>query len=579
MRKKNILFCFRILASLIIILLSISCNAVESLLHKSKRVLQPLTLRLQVGNYYKDNLSKSFSTYISSQHKGKSITKSMTKNSIIPRSKNFSEWYHSVIKEANLAENSPVRGCMIIKPLGVGIWELIQKNLDYMIKETGHQNVYFPMLIPLSFFQKEAEHIDGFAKECAVVTHYRLTKNKDGKLIPSPDAELEPMIIRPTSETMIGEAMSRWVKSYRDLPVKINQWCNVMRWELRPRIFLRTSEFLWQEGHTAHSSQNEALVETLTMLDTYETFVQNYLAIPVIKGKKTQGEKFPGAVDTFTIETMMQDGKAVQAGTSHFLGQSFSKAYNIEFLDQYQNKQIAWTTSWGVSTRLIGAIIMSHSDDNGLVLPPRIAPEQIRIIPVINNEVDSEGILTLCDTISNSLKNLKCFGENIRVQVDKSHDKPAEKFWNAVIQGVPLRIEIGKREVASNYVTISQRNFEVKNRKSVKIDDFIKNTPSLLEDIQLSLFEKASLRMKNNIHTITSIPQMKSLFSDKNGEINKFAIGFFDVSYESNSMFIDLLKELKVTPRCIPFNDQEDEGKCIFSGNITKTKVIFGVSY
>lgn len=505
----------------------------------------------------------------------------MKAHAITPRSTNFSDWYQDVIRASDLAEHSAVRGCMIIKPWGMGLWEALQKQLDHMIKETGHKNVYFPMLIPLRFFQQEAEHIDGFAKECAVVTHHRLEKDADGQLIPAPDAQLqEPFVIRPTSETIIGDAMSRWVSSYRDLPVKINQWCNVMRWEMRPRLFLRTSEFLWQEGHTAHATQEEAVSEASTMLDVYETFVQDHLAIPVIKGRKTPSERFPGAVETFTIEAMMQDGKALQAGTSHFLGQKFSRAYNISYSDKDQQRSFAWTTSWGATTRLIGAVVMSHSDDYGLVLPPRIAPEQVRIIPIIKDSADEEMILAFCHQLCTDLGLQMCFGEGIRAAIDTRDRRPVDKFWEAVTQGVPLRLEIGKKEVEARTVSLSQRNHAPKERTNLSVDAFIAQASSLLEEMQAMLFQQASQRLQERIHTVTSVAEIQQLFAQQQAREHVLVQGFFDLTQEENPAVMEQLTTLKITPRCIPFaQDDTIEGRCIFSGHPTTTQVIFGVAY
>ena len=505
---------------------------------------------------------------------------SNNKTAITPtRADDFAKWYQEVIKAADLAEHSAVRGCMIIKPKGYAIWENIQSNLDYMIKETGHQNVYFPMLIPLSFFEKEAEHVAGFAKECAVVTHYRLVEDGHGKLKVDPEAQLtEPYVIRPTSETVIGDAMSQWVQSYNDLPVLVNQWCNIMRWEMRTRLFLRTAEFLWQEGHTAHSSENEAREETLKMLDVYETLAQDFMAIPVIKGEKTPSERFPGASNTYTIEAMMQDGKALQAGTSHFLGQNFSKAYEIKYLDQNQQLNFAWTTSWGVSTRLIGALIMTHSDDDGLVIPPRIAQEHIQIIPMAMKEEDKVLVTEYVETLKNQLKNISYHDQKIRVAIDNTEKRAGDKFWQSVKRGTPIRIEIGAREVAANQITLSQRNLPAKEKTTITKDELLETIVKRLDDIQLDLFTKAKAFQQKNIIEINELSQLEKMFaSDDENQKNQFALAYFDVDQEEK--YLEKLKSLKITSRCIPFAMQKGEGVCIFSGNKTQHKVIFARAY
>lgn len=506
----------------------------------------------------------------------------ITTKLISPRIVDFAAWYQDVIKHADLAEHSPVRGCMIIRPLGTSIWERIQKDLDTKIKQTGHENVYFPLLIPISFFEREAAHIDGFAKECAVVTHHRLEQTDGKKLIPSPTAQLEePFVIRPTSETLVGDAMSKWVGSYRDLPIKLNQWCNVMRWEMRPRLFLRTSEFLWQEGHTAHTSAQEADTHALNMLDLYEDYLQNYLAIPVIKGHKTPGEKFPGASSTYTVECLMQDGKVLQAGTSHFLGQNFSRAYNIEYIDADQQKKYAWTTSWGVTTRLIGALIMSHSDDEGLVLPPRIAPDQVHIIPIIKQERDSEPILKFCNELSESLQSIFAFNEPLRIKIVNNNKKPVDNFWNSVKQGIPLRLEIGMREMLEKNVCLSRRDKPAKEKITINVSEFTHKIPSVLEEMQLSLFQKALERLNKAITPVFSLTDLNDMFAESASPPHNVAIAYIDINHELDVNVVNTLKRLKISIRCIPFNDKNTlpEGNCIFTGNKTSTKALFGLSY
>lgn len=506
---------------------------------------------------------------------------SAPKTAITPtRQENFAEWYQEVIRAADLAEHAAVRGCMIIKPWGYAIWENMQSALDKLIKATGHQNVYFPMLIPINFLEKEAAHIDGFAKECAVVTHHRLETNSDGKLIPSPDAVLsEAMIIRPTSETIIGTAMAKWTQSYKDLPILINQWCNVMRWEMRTRLFLRTAEFLWQEGHTAHASREEAVDETLKMLDVYEQFATDYLAIPVIKGEKTPAERFPGAVDTYCIEAMMQDGKALQAGTSHFLGQNFSKAYDISYMDKSQSQQHAYTTSWGCSTRLIGALIMTHSDDDGLVLPPRIAPTQVQIIPVIMKEEDREMILNNCEMLAKSLRETLVYSESIRVHIDKSEQRAGEKFWQAVKKGIPVRIEIGKRDIESGKLQVSRRDRAAKEKESIPREDLVSYVATMLPEIQLALLTRAKAFRDTNIKPVQTLAELKALFSEDEKKENVFAYAYFDPEMENDPQVAEAFRAMKITTRCIPLNKKTDQGKCIFSGNITNKKVLIARAY
>ena len=422
------------------------------------------------------------------------------KTAITPtREENYAEWYQAVIRGAKLAENAPVRGCMTMMPWGFAVWENMQRLMDDAFKATGHQNVYFPLLIPLSFMQKEAEHIEGFAKECAVVTHHRLEKSEDGKLIPAGELE-EPYIIRPTSETIIGEAFSRWIQSYRDLPLLINQWANVMRWEMRTRMFLRTTEFLWQEGHTAHATAAEAMEESRLMLEIYARFAEDVLAMPVIKGEKTPSERFPGADNTFTIEAMMQDKKALQAGTSHFLGQHFSKSFNIQYLSAEGKQEFVWTTSWGTSTRMIGGLIMTHSDDDGLILPPKIAPQHVTILPVMRNEADRPAILAYCEDIAKSLRAQRYNDQPVRVEIDTRDLAGGDKVWGAVKKGVPVRIEVGSKDMANNSVFMGRRDQAYAERKSVPCDEFIKNIVPTLESIQTNLFERAKAFMAK--HTV-----------------------------------------------------------------------------
>ena len=496
-----------------------------------------------------------------------------TKTAITPtRADNYPEWYQQIIKAADLAETSPVRGCMIIKPWGFAIWENMQRILDDEFKATGHKNLYFPLLIPLSFMQKEAEHIEGFAKECAVVTHHRLAADTDGKLIPAGQLE-EPYIIRPTSETIIGDAFSRWIQSYRDLPLLINQWANVMRWELRTRMFLRTSEFLWQEGHTAHARADEAMQETLQMLDVYAKFAEDYLAMPVIKGEKTASERFPGAVNTYTIEAMMQDKKALQAGTSHFLGQHFSRGFNIKYLSAEGKEEFAWTTSWGASTRLIGGLIMTHSDDNGLIVPPKIAPSHIVILPVLHKEEDRSNIMEYCQKLAAELRELHYHGKKLIVEIDTRELTGGEKAWSWVKKGVPVRLEIGNKEVNNNTVFMGRRDKDYKDRKAVSRAEFILHITQELDEMQQNLLTRARQFRDENTQVISSEAALYDYFK---GEKSGFALAHWngDAAIETK-----VKEDLSVTIRCMPFDQHGKSGKCIFTGQHSDQLVLFAKSY
>lgn len=497
-----------------------------------------------------------------------------TRTAINPtRAENYPEWYQEVINASDLAENSPVRGCMVIKPWGYAIWELMQQILDEAFKRTGHVNAYFPLLIPLSNLEKEAEHVEGFAKECAIVTHTRL-EEKDGKLIPTSKLE-EPLIIRPTSETIIGECYSRWIQSYRDLPILINQWANVMRWEMRTRLFLRTSEFLWQEGHTAHATADEAKEETLKMLDVYTNFAEQVMAMPVIKGLKTPDEKFPGAVDTYTIEAMMQDKKALQAGTSHFLGQNFAKASNIKFTNQNDQEEYAWTTSWGVTTRLIGALIMTHSDDDGLVLPPKLAPTQIVILPIYKNDEQREQVLKYCSELKIALDEQMYNRKLLRVKIDDRAINAGGKTWDAIKKGIPIRLEVGPRDIADNAVFLGRRDLSPKKKSSMDKDEFINNACNMLDEIQKHLYDKAYLFKENHTIDINSKDKFIEFFSN-----NKDTGGFVRCFSATNNDEVNtLLKPLKVTARCIPIKTAEERGTCIFTGENNCQKIIYAKAY
>ena len=493
------------------------------------------------------------------------------KTAITPtRAANYPEWYQQVIKAADLAENAPTRGCMIIKPWGYAIWENVQEILNKKFKATGHKNLYFPLMIPMSFMQKEAEHIEGFAKECAVVTHHRLAVNEDGKLVPDGLLE-EPYIIRPTSETIIGEAFSRWLQSYRDLPVLINQWANIVRWEMRTRIFLRTTEFLWQEGHTAHATKEEALEETFKMLDIYTTFAEEYLAMPVIKGEKTESERFPGADNTYCIEAMMQDKKAIQAGTSHFLGQHFSRGFNIKYLSAEGREEFAWTTSWGVSTRILGGLIMTHSDDNGLIVPPRVAPTHVVILPIIHKEEDRAAILAYCDKLANDLRGVQYHEQRLTVEIDTRELPGGEKAWSWVKKGVPVRLEIGNKEVSANAVFMGRRDKEYKDRNVVARQDFIANIATDLDDMQQELLNRARAFQKANTVVITNKDDFYRFFEGDGG----FALAHWNGSAESEAK---IKQDLSVTIRCIPL-EKSGPGTCIFTGEPSAQQVVFAKAY
>lgn len=487
------------------------------------------------------------------------------------RIEDYPEWYQQVIKAADMAENSPVRGCMVIKPWGYGIWERIQRELDDRIKKTGHSNAYFPLFIPLSYLEKEAAHVEGFAKECAVVTHHRL-ELKDGKLIPTGPLE-EPLVIRPTSETIIGESFARWVESYRDLPLLINQWANVVRWEMRPRIFLRTAEFLWQEGHTVHATAEEARDETMKMLEVYREFVENILAIPVIVGEKSAGERFPGADHTYCIEAMMQDRKALQAGTSHDLGQNFAKASNIKFNNKDSQQQYAYTTSWGVSTRLIGGLIMCHSDDDGLRLPPNAAPQQIVIIPIVPKPELEQQIFDYCDLIASKLG-------DYRVTVDKRDKRGGEKSWEWIKKGIPLRIEVGPRDMESQSVMVARRDKPHKEKIKLTVDELVTQTGPILQEMQHNYFNQAKAFRDENIRRdIKDFEEFKKFFTPKNADKPEIHGGFVLAKWCGDPDTEKMLDELKVTIRCLPLEQSGTVGKCILTGREATQDAIFAKSY
>jgi prolyl-tRNA synthetase len=495
------------------------------------------------------------------------------------REENYAEWYQQVIKAADLAENSEVRGCMVIKPWGYAIWENIQHVLDEMFRETGHRNAYFPIFIPKSYFEKEAEHVEGFAKECAVVTHSRLEDDGNGGLKPAGELT-EPYIVRPTSETIIGASFAKWVNSYRDLPLLINQWANIVRWEMRTRLFLRTTEFLWQEGHTVHESREEAMDETLKMLEVYARFARDFLAIPVIKGEKTEGEKFPGAVNTYCIEAMMQDRKALQSGTSHFLGQNFATASNIRFQYRDGEFQYAWTTSWGVSTRLIGALIMAHSDDNGLVLPPRIAPSHIAIIPIYRDAEEHKAVMALANRINDAFKHMEFDGVRVYTELDDRDLTSSERNWHWIKKGIPLRIEIGPRDVQSNSVMVARRDHGPREKQSVPVESIVQHCLTALSDIQAHILANAVAFRDANMARINGKDEFYAYFTPKNTDQPEIHGGFALSHWCGESSCEEKIKDdLKVTIRCIPFDAETEQGSCVCCGKPSSKRVIFAKAY
>jgi len=500
-------------------------------------------------------------------------------NAISPtRAEDYPEWYQQVVKAADLAENSDVRGCMVIKPWGFAIWENIQRRLDAMFKATGHENAYFPLFIPMSFLEKEAQHVEGFAKECAVVTHHRLEPDGKGGLQPAPSAKLEePLIVRPTSETIIGATFARWVQSYRDLPILLNQWANVVRWELRTRLFLRTAEFLWQEGHTVHATEKEAQEETMRMLDVYADFAEYTMAMPVIKGEKTAGERFPGAVSTYTIEAMMQDRKALQAGTSHFLGQNFAKAQEIKFQSEAGVEEYAWTTSWGVTTRLIGALVMTHSDDDGLVLPPKLAPAHVVILPIYRSEEEKSDVLAYCARIEHDLTSQTYAGESIRVRIDNRDIRGGEKKWQWIKRGVPLRVEIGPRDVAAGKISMSRR--DKSGRFEPTRPEFVASVAKTLDDIQHALLARAIKFRDDATRRIDRLPDFEAYFTPKNADEPEIHGGFAYSHFVESPEMDEKLKALKVTVRCLPLGGDDEPGKCIFTGEPSKRRGVFAKAY
>ncbi len=505
---------------------------------------------------------------------------SSSKTAIMPRrDEDFPEWYQQVIRAAELAEPSDVRGCMVIRPWGYGIWENMQRHLDAMFRATGHRNAYFPLFIPLSYFAKEAEHVKGFAKECAVVTHSRLEADADGKLRPS-SALTEPLVIRPTSETIIGASYAKWVQSYRDLPILINQWANVVRWEMRPRLFLRTTEFLWQEGHTVHETEAEARAETKQMLEVYGRFVRDHLAVPVFSGEKSESERFPGAVQTLSIEAMVQDRKAIQAGTSHFLGQNFARASGIQFQNREGKQEFGWTTSWGMSTRLLGTLVMAHGDDDGLVLPPRIAPTQVVILPITPKQETRGAVLEACDKLAKQLREIRYVDVPIEVEVDRRDLGGGVKNWEWIKKGVPLRVEIGPRDLESAKVTMSRRDQAMKMKESMSTQEFVSHSAEVLDSIQRSLLERAKKFRDQHTRVIDSKHEFYDFFTPRDAtkpEIHGgFALAHWDGSREVEEQ---IKNDLKVTIRVIPLDNSSESGKCIFTGKPSSCRVIWAKSY
>ncbi len=505
---------------------------------------------------------------------------SQLKTAINPtREEDFPEWYQQVVRAADLAENSDVRGCMVIKPWGYGIWESMQRELDRLFKTTGHRNAYFPLLIPLSYLEKEAEHIEGFAKECAVVTHHRLEVDPDGRMRPSGELT-EPLIVRPTSETIIGATYAKWVQSYRDLPILINQWANVVRWEMRPRVFLRTTEFLWQEGHTVHETEAEALEETERMLGVYETFARDYLAVPVFAGEKTESERFPGAVKTFCIEAMVQDRKAIQAGTSHFLGQNFSRASDIKFQSREGREEYAWTTSWGVSTRLIGTLIMVHADDDGMVIPPKIAPAHAVILPICPKPETREAVLDAARKLKSEIATASFAEQPVVVEIDDRDLGGGVKNWEWIKKGIPVRIEIGPRDLEKGTAAVSRRDRGHRQKEFLPLDSLSKALPGILDSIQTSLYERALALRDLHTKQIDDKDEFYAFFTPKNLERPEIHGGFSSSHWCGSAECEERIKnDLKVTIRCIPFEGREEAGNCLVCGNRSSKRVLFAKAY
>jgi prolyl-tRNA synthetase len=504
------------------------------------------------------------------------------KTAITPRrDEDFPEWYQQVVRAAELAENSDVRGCMVIKPWGYGIWEAMQQALNGMFKATGHRNAYFPLFIPISYLAKEAAHVEGFAKECAVVTHHRLESDGAGGLRPAPAAQLtEPLVVRPTSETIIGATYARWVQSYRDLPILINQWANVVRWEMRPRVFLRTAEFLWQEGHTAHETEAEAITETEKMLEVYATFARDFMAVPVFPGEKSESERFPGAVRTLTIEAMVQDRKAIQAGTSHFLGQNFAKASGIQFLSRQNTQEFAWTTSWGVSTRLIGTAIMAHADDDGMIVPPRLAPAHAVILPITPKPDTRDAVLAAAHSLAEALRAQSYAGIPLSVEVDTRDLHGGTKNWDWIKKGIPIRIELGPRDLEKGAVAVSRRDQSVKEKQFLTTAEAIAQIPALLQAIQDTLYQRALAYRDANTRAIDTREDFYAFFTPQNTARPEIHGGFARAHWCGSADCEAQIKEdLKVTIRCIPFDAGAEAGACVVCGQPSGKRVLWAKSY
>ncbi len=486
---------------------------------------------------------------------------------LTPRSEDYSKWYNELVVKADLAENSGVRGCMVIKPYGYAIWEKMQAALDQMFKETGHENAYFPLFIPKSYLSKEASHVDGFAKECAVVTHYRLKNDEDGSIIVDPDAKLEEeLIVRPTSETIIWDTYRRWIQSYRDLPILINQWANVVRWEMRTRLFLRTAEFLWQEGHTAHATKQEAIEEAERMMEVYATFAEEFMAVPVIRGIKTESERFAGAEETYCIEALMQDGKALQAGTSHYLGQNFAKAFDVKYVNKEGKQEHVWATSWGVSTRLMGALVMTHSDDQGLVLPPKLAPIHVVIVPIYKGE---EQLDQIAEYLKPFIADLRAKGLSVKFD-NRDTLKPGFKFAEYEQKGVPVRIAIGGRDMENRTFEVARR--DLLSKELIGADQLIDHVVALLDDIQKTIYKKAINYRASHITEVNSYEEFKEVLENKGG----FVSAHWDGTADTEAA---IQEETKATIRCIPLDFKEEEGRCIYSGKPSKMRVLFAKAY
>lgn len=501
------------------------------------------------------------------------------KTAITPtRVEEYPEWYQQVIKASDLAERSPVRGCMVIRPWGYALWENIVRELDDMFKATNVKNAYFPLFIPISFFEKEAQHVEGFATECAVVTHHRLEKNTSGGLVPAGQLS-EPLVVRPTSETIIGDSFSKWIDSYRDLPILINQWANVVRWEMRPRLFLRTSEFLWQEGHTAHVTAEEAQERTQMMLDIYTTLAEDYLAMPVVRGRKSEAERFPGAVDTLTIEALMQDRKALQAGTSHFLGQNFARASDIKFQSAAETEEYVWTTSWGASTRLIGGVIMTHGDDDGIILPPRVASAHMVLLPIIRKGKDRQPVMEYVESLAAELKEKFFHHRRLVVEID-SREIGGARGWDWIKKGIPIRVEIGPRDIADNSVFVGRRDKVHTDKISIKREQFVAEITTMLDEIQTNLYERALSFRTDHTVNIDDQNEFYNFFTPQNLEKPEIHGGFALSRWCGSDACESKIKEdLAVTIRCIPLDSQDDSGRCICCGKSGKDRVVFAKAY